>query len=61
MLELQTLGVVGVALRIVVSTQPNLEVGGELPLCVTVLYIVLGALVALVDFRFVLELRAVRA
>jgi len=55
------LGVVGVALRVVVSTQPNLEVGGGLPVGVTVLYIVLGTLVALKNYESVLELRAVRA
>lgn len=55
------LGAFGVALRIVVSTQPSLEVGGGLPVGVTVLYIVLGSLVALLNFESVLELRAVRA
>lgn len=51
------LGVVGVILRVVVSTQPNLEVGGGLPVGVTVLYIVLGSLVALMNFESLLELR----
>jgi hypothetical protein len=54
------LGVVGVALRVVVSTQPTLEVGGGLPLWVTVVYILLGSLVALLNFESVLELRAAR-
>jgi hypothetical protein len=51
------LGALGVALRVVVSTQPSLEVGGGLPVGVTVLYIVLGALVALKNYEAVLELR----
>lgn len=38
------LGVVGIALRLAVSTQPQLEVGGGLPLPVTVVYLALGAL-----------------
>lgn len=38
------LGVVGVGFRVVVSTQPSLEVGGGLPVVVTVFYIVLGTL-----------------
>lgn len=52
------LGAFGVALRLVVSTQPALEVGGGLPLGVTVLYVVLGSLVALSNLAAVLELRA---
>jgi hypothetical protein len=51
------LGAVGVALRVVVSTQPSLEVGGGLPLGVTVLYIVLGVLVSLMCYESVLELK----
>ena len=51
------LGAFGVALRLVVSTQPSLEVGGGLPLEVTVLYVVLGSLVALSNLAAVLELR----
>jgi FtsH-binding integral membrane protein len=51
------LGIVGVALRIVVSTQPNLEVGGGLPVGVTVLYIVIGALVSLKCYEAMLELK----
>jgi len=38
------LGALGVILRVVVSTQPNLEVGGGLPVGVTALYIVIGVL-----------------
>jgi len=51
------LGAVGVALRVAVSTQPSLEVGGGLPIGVTVLYIVLGSLFALKRFESMLELR----
>lgn len=36
------LGAIGVILRVIVSTQPNLEIGGGLPIGITVLYIVLG-------------------
>ena len=52
------LGAAGVLLRVVISTQPNLEVGGGLPVGVTVLYIVIGALVSLINYESVLELRA---
>jgi hypothetical protein len=55
------LGAFGVALRLKVSTQPALEVGGSLPLGVDLLYIVLGCLVALTNYQSVLELRASRA
>lgn len=51
------LGALGVSLRVIVSTQPSLEVGGGLPVGVTVLYIVLGALVSLTCYESVLELR----
>jgi hypothetical protein len=51
------LGVVGVILRVIISTQPNLEVGGGLPVGITVLYIVLGVLVALKNYESFLELR----
>jgi FtsH-binding integral membrane protein len=51
------LGAIGVILRVVVSTQPSLEVGGGLPIGVTALYIVLGALVSLKCYESVLELR----
>jgi hypothetical protein len=50
------LGAIGVALRVVISTKPNLEVGGGLPVGVTVLYVVLGALVSLKNYEVVLEL-----
>jgi hypothetical protein len=51
------LGVLGVTLRVVVSTQPNLNVGDGLPVGVTVVYIVLGSLLALKGYESVLELR----
>ena len=51
------LGAVGVILRVAVSTQPNLEVGGGLPIGITALYIVLGALVSLKNYEATLELR----
>ena len=44
-------------LRVAVSTQPNLEVGGGLPIGITALYIVLGALVSLKNYEATLELR----
>jgi peptidoglycan/LPS O-acetylase OafA/YrhL len=50
-------GAVGVILRVVVSTQPNLEVGGGLPVGITALYIVLGALVSLKNYEAMIELR----
>lgn len=54
------LGIIGVILRVTISTQPNLEVGGGLPIGITVLYIVLGALVALKNYESFLELRSLR-
>ncbi len=51
------LGVIGVFLRVVISTKPSLEVGGGLPVGVTVLYIILGSLVSLKNYESVLELR----
>jgi hypothetical protein len=51
------LGILGVILRVIVSTQPSLDVGGGLPVGVTVLYIVLGSLVALKNYECVLELK----
>jgi len=53
------LGAIGVILRVIVSTQPNLEIGGGLPIGITVLYIVLGALVSLKNYEAMLELRAI--
>ena len=52
------LGAVGVLLRVAISTQPSLEVGGGLPVGVTVLYIVIGALVSFKNYECVLELKA---
>jgi len=51
------LGAIGVLLRVIISTEPSLEVGGSLPVGVTALYIVIGALVALKNYEAVLELR----
>ena len=51
------LGALGVILRVIISTQPNLEVGGGLPIGITVLYIVLGALVSLKNYEAMLELK----
>ena len=45
------LGALGVVLRVIVSTQPSLEVGGGLPVGVTVLYIVIGSLVSLKSYE----------
>lgn len=53
-------GAVGVALRVVVSTQPGLEVGGGLPIEVTALYLFLGVSVMLANLAVVLELRKTR-
>ncbi|MGI0128803.1 MAG: hypothetical protein ACREEC_01380 [Thermoplasmata archaeon] len=36
------LGVVGVTLRLIVNTMPSLEVGGGLPVGVTIAYVALG-------------------
>jgi hypothetical protein len=52
------LGAIGVLLRVIISTQPNIEVGGGLPVGVTALYIVLGALVSLKSYESWLELKA---
>jgi hypothetical protein len=43
------LGAFGVALRIVISTQPQLEVGGGLPRSVDLSYLALGTLVLLTN------------
>jgi len=51
------LGAIGVIIRVIISTQPNLEVDGGLPIGITVLYIVLGSLVALKNYEAMLELR----
>ncbi len=51
------LGAADIILRVSVSTQPNLEVGGGLPVGVTTLYIVLAALVVLKNYESLIELR----
>jgi hypothetical protein len=51
------LGAIGVGLRLVISTQPSLEVGGGLPFGITIAYVVLGTLVSLTGLWSVLELR----
>lgn len=51
------LGVFGVAIRLIVSTEPNLEVGGGLPVWVSALYVILGVSVALLNLACVLGLR----
>jgi hypothetical protein len=51
------LGAVGIGVRLVVSTQPRLEVGGGLPTWVTALYVVLGASVALTSLATAFQLR----
>ncbi len=53
------LGALGVILRVAVSTQPNLEVAGGLPVGVTILYIILGALVSMKNYEAMLELRKI--
>ncbi len=50
--------VVGILLRVAVSSQPNLEVCGGLPIGVTTLYIALGALLSLKSYESFLELRS---
>jgi hypothetical protein len=52
-------GAFGVALRLVVSTQPGLEVGGGLPAWVSVLYVLIGVLVSVFNLASVLELRRI--
>jgi hypothetical protein len=52
------LGALGVILRVVINMNPSLEVGGGLPVGVTVLYIVLGSLVSLKNYESVLDLRS---
>lgn len=50
-------GAVGVALRIAVSAQPSLEVGGGLPIEVTALYLFLGVSVVVTNLAAALALR----
>lgn len=51
------LGAVGVVLRLVVSTQPKLEVGGGLPLPVSAAYVCLGVAVSVSSSLSYLQLR----
>jgi len=51
------LGAVGVALRIAVSTQPSLDVGGGLPVEVSALYLLLGVSVVATNLAAALENR----
>jgi len=51
------LGAIGVILRIAISVNPSLEVGGGLPVGVTVFYIVLGSLVSLKSYESVLDMK----
>ncbi|MGD0587356.1 MAG: hypothetical protein ABSA63_00960 [Thermoplasmata archaeon] len=51
------LGILGVTLRLIVNTQPQLEVGGGLPLWVTVTYVTLGTLVVVTSLWAFLSLR----
>jgi hypothetical protein len=52
------LGGTGVGLRLAVSTQPGLEVGGGLPIWLSALYVLLGALVAIWSVGSMLEMRS---
>ena len=52
------LGVVGLGLRLAISTQPSLEVGAGLPTWASALYIALGTWVAIWGVRSTLELRS---
>lgn len=52
------LSLIGIILRVSVSTQPNLEVGaGGLPVDVQVIYLVLGALVALKTYEAMTDIK----
>ncbi len=51
------LGSIGLILRVIISMQPTLEVGGGLPVSVSTLYIVLATLVILKSYESLLELR----
>ncbi|MCI4364525.1 MAG: hypothetical protein L3K10_00450 [Thermoplasmata archaeon] len=51
------LGALGVGLRLIVNTQPQLEVGGGLPIVVTVIYATLGFLVIASSLWAYLSLR----
>jgi FtsH-binding integral membrane protein len=51
------LGMLGVTLRLIVNSQSQLEVGGGLPLWVTVTYVALGSLVVATSLWAILVLR----
>jgi hypothetical protein len=51
------LGSLGVTLRLIINTQPSLEVGGGLPLWVTAAYVTLGTLVVATSLWAFLALR----
>ncbi|MGA7922862.1 MAG: hypothetical protein WCA77_02665 [Thermoplasmata archaeon] len=51
------LGILGVTLRLIINTRPQLEVGGGLPLWVTVTYLTLGTLVVATSLWAFLSLR----
>jgi hypothetical protein len=53
------LGAVGIVLRVAVSTQPKLEVGGGLPYAVSAAYIALGALTSVANLWSFIALRKV--
>jgi len=53
------LGLLGVTLRLTVNAQPQLEVGGGLPLWVTVVYVTLGTLLVVSSLWAFLLLRRV--
>lgn len=50
------LGLFGITLRLVISTQPNLEPPGGVPTGITAVYIVLGALLAVKAYESTFEL-----
>jgi len=51
------LGALGVGLRLIVSTRPQLEVDGGLPLAVTVAYVALGIVVVVTSLAAFLAVR----
>jgi hypothetical protein len=51
------LGAVGVGLRLLISTEPGLEIGGGLPVAVTGLYVVLGSLVLFTSLASAFQMR----
>jgi len=53
------LGSIGVTLRLVISTRPSLEVGGGLPITVTIAYVGLGTALAVTSVWSFLSFRRV--